>query len=181
MRHAAPLTLLLLTACEQPYHEPVLYQAQTPDCRNWADGSRFELPGSISVFAGTPERAADGALLLRIAYFIPRGESVAFSSEDFAIAEPTGSALIKGTVAAVDRGASNAPGTKTETLASLPPTLQALDFGDETMVRAKLLFPSPPKRFDLLHPKMIVGDQPYPVRTYTYRWFEDRGMYGLCS
>lgn len=181
MRHAAALSLLLLSACEQPYHAPILYQAQTPDCRNWADGSRFELPRRVSVFAGAPEQAPDGALQLRIAYFIPRGESVSFASQEFEIVEPQGSTSATGSVAAVDRHAVNAPGAKTEALASLPQTLTALNIGDETMIRVTLLFTSPPKRFDLLHPSMLVGGKPYPVRIYTYRWFEDRREYGLCT
>lgn len=182
MRRAASLLpIFLLGACEQLYHAPILYQAQTPDCRNWADGSSFELPRSIRVFAGSPKAGAGATLEVPLAYFIPRGESVTFTSQTFAVVAPSGGGRVVGTVDAVDRRVSNAPGTKTEHLSSLPLTLVALDSGDETMVRATLLFQSPPKRFDLVHPDMVAGSKVYRVRTYTYRWFEDRKQYGLCT
>lgn len=175
------LPIFMLAACEQPYHAPILYQAQTPDCRDWVDGSRFELPRNISVFAGAPEPGPDGAVQLRIAYFVPRGESVQFSSQEFAVAEPKSSMRLPGAVARVDRGVSNAPGIRTEQLSSLPNSLVALDIGDETMVRVTLVISAPPRRFDLLHPTMLVGGKAYPVRTYTYRWFAERNEFGLCT
>lgn len=173
--------LITLAACEQSYRAPILYQAQTPDCRDWADGSRFELPKSISVFASAPERSADGSVQLRLAYFVPRGQSMKFSNQDFSISEPKGPPTEMGAVTLVDRAAVNAPTHKTEVLASLPVALDALDIGDETMVRATVQFSKAPRRFDLVHPQMIIDGKLYPVRTYTYRWFEDRGKLGLCT
>jgi hypothetical protein len=180
-RTFALLTSVTLAACEQPYRAPILYQAQTPGCSEWADGSRFELPESISIFASAPDRGADGSVQLRLAYFVPRGKSVTFSSQNFSISEPKGPQLGSGTVTLVDRGAVNAPTYKTEVLASLPTTLVALDIGDETMVRATVRFAQAPTRFDLLHPQMVINGRSYPVRTYTYRWFENQGKLGLCT
>jgi hypothetical protein len=180
-RILAFVPLIMLAACEQPYRAPILYQAQTPDCRNWSDGSRFELPSSISVFASAPVSSADGSVQLHLAYFIPRGQSVRFSNQEFAISAPKGPAFERGVVTLVDRAAVNAPTHKTEVLASLPLKLDALEVGDETMVRATVQFAKALKRFDLMHPQMTIDGKSYPVRTYTYRWFEDRGKHGLCT
>lgn len=180
-RPLAFVPLIMLAACEQPYRAPILYQAQTPDCRDWADGSRFELPRSISVFASAPDQSSDGSVQLRVSYFVPRGQSVTFLNQEFSISAPKGPPIEKGVVTHVDRAAVNAATYKTEVLATLPPAVVALEVGDETMVRATIRFAKVPKRFDLMHPQMNIDGKSYPVRTYTYRWFEDRGKFGLCT
>lgn len=170
-----------LSACEQPYQAPILYQAQSPDCRDWTDGSRFALPKDIDVFAGTPKGSHAEYVQLQISYFIPRGKSVTFASADFLLTEPKGRAIAMGVIEHIETGVRDGPGLPTEPLPKLPTTLSAVDRGEETMFRITLRFASPPDRFDLAHPTMVVDGTEYPVRTYTYRWFEQRKAYGLCS
>ena len=180
---AIAITLCCLAGCDASYNAgPLLYQAQTPGCLGWDDGSNFGLPDSVSVFASAPERAPNGGVILGLAYLVPRGRSIAFSSQEFDIRDPKSLAQVRGVVTRVDRSVVGIhPSEQPENLASLPKTITAIDRGDETMVRVDLRFATAPSRFDLLHPRMLIDGTSYPVRTFTYRWFPERSRFGLCS
>ena len=173
---------LALAACSEQYVPGVLYQATTPGCTNWADGSRFELPKQISVFAGRPNAVGDAGVELSLAYFIPRDVEARFKSQEFAITLPRGASVSRGTVALVERAGSPVRAETTVVLPGLPDSLRGESPADETMYRVKIQFTGPlPERFDFTPPDMLLGEKSYPVRTYTYRLFTERNAYGLCT
>jgi hypothetical protein len=178
--HRLPL-LLVLAGCTPPYDAPIMYQAVTPDCATWVDGSGFELPGEINVFAGKPAPAGKEAWDLDLAYFLPRKTEARFATQDFVLNLPHGDVVAKGEVVKVERAL---PGAR-RARESLPLRLDLLrgeDFDDDTMVQVTIRFHKPlPQRFDFTPPSMIVAGRTYPVRTYTYRWFASRNALGLCS
>jgi len=174
--------LLVLPGCTPPYSASILYQATTPDCRNWADGSRFALPEGADVFASSPKPLGDGALELDLAYFVPKNGEVTFTTHEFVVTTPHGPPVAVGRVALTERGVPGLPGSKTVVLSELPMTLRGDAIGDETMYRVNVQITSPlPDRFDFTPPQMILRGKTYPVRTLTYRWFAERKTYGLCT
>jgi len=181
--HIGPLALALaLDGCTQPYMGPILYQATTPDCPFWVDGSRFELPQGISVFASPPRSIGAHTLELSLTYFIPKGAEATFTNQKFVITLPRGSVVAHGAVAFVDRRVSGLPDSKAELLSELPLILHGELGGDETMYRVDIDFVgNVPDRFDFTPPVMIIGSDKYPMRTYTYRLFKQRQAYGLCT
>ena len=182
MRRLSVALLLSLAACtEKPYNPGILYQAESPNCDRWVDGSRFELPQEISVFASVPALARDGNLELGMAYFVPEGVSTTFATQTFEITLPHGKSVAQGETKAVDRHLKNS--TKSpEPLPALPKTLVGEAGGDETMYRFKVVLTPPlPDRFDFQPPDMVVGEKSFHVRTYTYRYFKERNQIGLCS
>lgn len=75
MRRSALLALpllLLVSACDD-YTAPSLYQATTPDCKTWTEGSRFELPRGITVYATPPTTLKDGGTELALIFTLPVG------------------------------------------------------------------------------------------------------------
>ena len=183
MRAAVATVSLALAACAGDVYDPgpLLYQAVTPGCERWLDGSRFELPKRISVFASVPVPTTDGKMELGLAYFIPRGISTTFTNQVFEVTLPKGIAVARGEVTLVDRTPPSS-GQAPTVLTALPGTLVGEPDSEETMYRLRVLFSPPlPERFDFKPPDMLVEGKAYPVRTYTYRRFSDRGMVGLCS
>lgn len=176
------MVVLFATACGDVLYTPgFMYQAQTPACERWVDGSRFELPRSVDVFASKPETAGN-KLELGINYFVPREVEVSLASQDFSITLPRGPAIARGIVVHVDRTPTNVAKRESVTLSALPNMLRGLEQGDSTMYRVKLQFQLPlPERFDFTPPNVLIGGRSYPVRTYTYRFFEERSAYGLCT
>jgi hypothetical protein len=179
---AALASAQALNGCTQPNTEPILYQATTPDCQFWVDGSKFELPQGISVFASPPRSIAAHTLELSLTYFIPKGEEATFTNQKFVIRVPRGSVVAHGAVALVDRRVSGLSDSKAQLLSELPLILHGLLGGDETMYRVDIDFVGKlPERFDFTPPVMIIDGDKYPLRTYTYRFFKQRQAYGLCT
>jgi len=177
----AILLLLALTGCTTQYNAPIMYQAVTPDCGTWVEGSRFELPGEISVFAGKPMSAGNQALDLDLAFFLPKGAEARIAAQDFVLNLPHGDVVAKGEVTKVER-ALPAPKRSLEPLPLQLDMLRGVDFDGDTMYQVTIRFQKPlPQRFDFTPPPMIVAGRTYPVRTYTYRWFASRNAFGLCS
>jgi hypothetical protein len=180
MKTILPL-ILALTGCTARYDAPIMYQAVSPDCGTWVDGSRFELPGEISVFAGKPAAAGEYALDLDLGYFLPKGAEARFVDQNFVLNLPHGDVVSKGAVIKVER-VLPAPKWSREPLPLRLDTLRGEDFHDDTMYQVTIQFPKPlPQRFDFTPPLMIVAGRTYPVRTYTYRWFASRNAFGLCT
>ncbi len=171
-----------LDGCTQPNTEPILYQATTPDCQFWVDGSRYELPQGISVFASPPRSIGTHTLELSLTYFIPKGAEATFTNQKFVIRLPRGSVVARGSVAFVDRRVPGLSDSKAALLSELPLTLHGELGGDETTYRVDIDFVGNlPDRFDFTPPVMIIGGDKYPLRTYTYRFFKQRQAYGLCT
>lgn len=105
-----------------------------------------------------------------------------FTTQVFVIHVPHGKIVSAASIVAIERVVFSAPTARTESLFELPRTIAADPSEDKTMYRVKLKFEGPfPDRFDFKPPNMAIGDNEYPVRTFTYRLFSDRGKYGLCS
>jgi hypothetical protein len=186
MRRILPLIFLFplfsLTACEDAYKAENLYLATTADCANWVDGSRFVLPQEISVFAGAPEAAGDGALDLNLSYFMPRSVQAQFTRRGFEITQPHGAAIARARIVAIDRRAPSGPDKKLEYIDKQPTLFRGDADAEQTIFRLRLRFAAPlPERFDLTPAPMVIDGKTYPVRTFTYRLFKDRQAYGLCS
>ena len=124
---------LVLAACSEPYAPGILYQATTPGCTHWADGSRFELPKQISVFAGKPEAVSGAGVELSLAYFIPRGAEASFEHQEFVVTLPRGAAVSRGTVVSVERAVSPVRAETTVVLSELPKSLRGEPAAEETM------------------------------------------------
>ena len=84
MRRSAllALPLLLLSACDD-YTAPSLYQATTPDCKTWTEGSRFELPRGITVYATPPTTLTEGGTELALIFTLPVGTQASFTRLSF--------------------------------------------------------------------------------------------------
>ena len=172
----------VLVACSDSYTPGILYQAKSPACAIWSDGSRFELPKEIDVFAGKPESGSASSVDLSLAYFIPPAAAATFTNQVFAIAPPQSAETVRGTVTSIEQAVSPVRAATTVALATLPDTLRAQSATETTMYRIKIRFSGPiPDRFDFTPPRMLIGQDSYPVRTYTYRFFPDRKAYGLCT
>jgi hypothetical protein len=109
-----------------------MYQAVTPDCGTWVDGSLFELPGEIDVFAGKPTPACKQALDLDLAYFLPKGAEVRFATQKFVLNLPHGDVVSEGAVITVER-ALPGPRRSREPLPLQLDMLRGEDFDDDTM------------------------------------------------
>ena len=170
------------SACSEPYIPGNLYQATTPDCAHWLDGSRFELPGQISVFASKPAASSADGVQLGLAYFVPKNGRASFVGQQFLLTVPHGSAFAEGKLVSVKLSPSPVRAETTADLPSLPSTLQGDPTNEETMYQVNIEFQGPiPERFDFTPPRMVVGAREYAVRTYTYRFFKERNEFGLCS
>ncbi|WP_254672050.1 hypothetical protein [Janthinobacterium sp. MP5059B] len=90
MRRSALLALpllLLVSACDD-YTAPSLYQATTPECKTWTEGSRFELPRGISVYATPPVTLKEGGTELALIFTLPVGTQASFTRLSFLLEEP---------------------------------------------------------------------------------------------
>jgi hypothetical protein len=183
MRRYAPLALLLaLTACGEHYTPANLYQAATPDCKNWADESRFELPKGITVTATQPLPLAEGGVEIGLVYMLPRNTQAQFTSRAFKISQPKGPAVATAEIASIyQRGTSQRP-ELVEVIKDMPVLMVAVATSDATQFRYRLHFKGKlPERFDFTPPPMVINRDRYPVRTFTFRYFEDRKAYGMCT
>lgn len=182
------MMLLALAGCEDQYKPVNLYMAATPACRDWSDGSRFDLPEGVRVFASVPAMPGPGPTQeLSVAYFVPRGGDVKFSSRDFNLILPLphGAVVARGVITSVDirvHGNANPKAdNNAERLEQLPLLLRSAASVEETMFRVNLRFKGPlPERFDFTPPPMLFNGKSYPVRTFTYRYFPEKATFGLC-
>jgi hypothetical protein len=173
--------LLVLGGCTGQYEAPIMYQAVTPGCDRWVDGSSFDLPEEISVVAGSPSAVGEQALDLDLSYLIPKGAKAEFVDQKFLLTLAHGEPVAEGEVVKVER-VLPAPKWLRESLPSLMQTLRGENFDDETVYQIKIRFRKPlPQRFDFTPPSIIIVGKTYPIRTYTYRWFASRNAYGLCT
>lgn len=176
------IALMWLASCSETYSPGILYQAQTPGCINWADGSRFELPKQISVFAGVPDAVGRLSIELNLAYFVPATAATTFEHQIFSITVPHGREILRGVVTSIERSPSPVRHATTVNLSALPQTLIGETSSEETMYKIYIRFSGEiPDRFDFTPPPMAVDQRAYPVRTYTYRFFKERDAYGLCT
>jgi hypothetical protein len=65
---------LLLTGCGDSFTPVDLYMAKTPECRDWQEGSRYNLPRGVSISTTSPQVQADGGAEFTFVYLVPRGE-----------------------------------------------------------------------------------------------------------
>ena len=191
MRKLLPLLFLCgLAGCDDQYQPVGLYMATTPECKNWTDGSRFDLPEGIRAFASAPAPpgSANGVATqdLAVAYYVPRGGDIKFSSRDFNLTLPKGAVVARAVITSVDirvRGNANPKAdNNAERLDKLPMLLRSAASVEETLFRVNLRFTGPlPQRFDLVPPAMLLDGKTFPVRTFTYRLFPEKAGYGLCT
>ncbi|UGQ46337.1 hypothetical protein [Massilia endophytica] len=181
MRSALLVLPLLLAACGESYTPEQLYMAATPECRDWQEGSQFLLPRGIKVSATAPVLQADGSLDLGITYMLPRTTQLQFTTRAYNVTEPKGPVIQKAKVVNFYQRATNTRAEMVEVVDGVPGLLIAVASADETQWRVTLrLTGKLPQRFDLVPPAAVIAGERYPVRTFTYRWFEDRKAYGLC-
>ena len=183
MRRYAPLSLLFaLAACGDNYKAVDLYQAKTPDCKNWADESRFELPKGIYVTATAPVALPEGGVEIGLVYMLPRNTQAQFTSRAFKIYQPKGAPLMNAEVASIYQRGTSARPEMVEVIKEVPVLMVATARSDATQFRFRLQFKGKlPERFDFTPPPMVIDRDRYPVRTFTYRYFEERKAYGMCS
>jgi hypothetical protein len=177
---AIPL-LLLLSACDD-YTAPSLYQATTPDCKTWTEGSRFELPRGISVYATPPTTLKDGGTELALIFTLPVGTQASFTRLSFLLEEPKKPPFANARVTTIYQRGLDQKAEIVDVIEQLPIMFSAVGNSKATQWRLRLQLPRQlPQRFDLNMPDMLVAGKRYPVRTFTYRYFEERKAYGMCT
>lgn len=183
MRRYAPLALLMtLAACGNDYQPEQLYQAVTPECSKWEEGSTFKLPENITVTATPPSSLADGGVEISVIYLVPRGGMAQFTSRAFKIGAPKGPPLANAEVVTIYRRGTEGRPEIVDVIEEVPILMTGIGTSDFTQYRFRLHFKGKlPERFDFLLPAMKIKNERYPVRTFTYRYFEDRKTYGMCS
>ncbi len=179
----APLALLMtLSACGNDYQPVQLYQAVTPECTKWEDGSTFTLPENITVTATPPTSLPDGGVEISVIYMVPRGAMAQFTSRAFKIAAPKGPPLATGEVVTIYRRGTEGRPELVDVIEQVPILMTGIGTSDVTQYRFRLQFKGKlPERFDFVLPAMKIKNERYPVRTFTYRYFNDRKTYGMCS
>lgn len=184
MRRFAPLALSLLfamTGCGDNYQPEQLYMATTPDCREWVEGSTFNLPEGVSVSATSPVTTRAGGAEFGIIYLVPRGGRVQFTTRAFNVTQPKGATIAKAKVLSYYQRGTNSRAEMVEVIENIPGLLLPVATADVTQWRIRLGVPGGlPERFDLVMSDVIIDNERYPVRTFTYRWFAERKAYGLC-
>lgn len=185
MRRFAPLLALLpllaVTGCDD--YQPVqLYMAKTPDCREYVETSRFDLPGGITVTATSPTTMPDGGAEFGFVYLLPRGAKAQFATLTYPVTQPKGARIANAQVVTFySRGTDTRPEI-VDSIEGVPKLLVAVANSDHTQWRARLRVPSKlPQRFDLTPPALYIDGDRYPLRTFTYRYFAERNAYGLCQ
>ncbi|KAB8058153.1 MULTISPECIES: hypothetical protein [unclassified Janthinobacterium] len=173
--------LLLVTACDD-YTAPSLYQATTPECKTWTEGSRFELPRGISIYATPPVTLKDGGTELALIFTLPVGTQASFTRLSFLLEEPKKPPFAAAKILTIYQRGMNQKAEIVDVIEQLPIMFAAVGSSKETQWRLRLQLPRQlPQRFDLSMPDMLVGGKRYPVRTFTYRYFPERSAYGMCS
>ncbi|GAB2859673.1 hypothetical protein GCM10027277_30250 [Pseudoduganella ginsengisoli] len=183
MRNWASLAVLLtLAACGNDYQPVQLYQATTPACSKWEEGSTFALPENITVTATPPIALPDGGVEINVVYMVPRGGMAQFTSRAFKISAPKGPPLANGELVTIYRRGTEGRPEIVDVIEQVPVLMTGIGTSDTTQYRFKLHFKGKlPERFDFMLPDMKIKNERYPVRTFTYRYFEDRKTYGMCS
>lgn len=183
LRHLTPLVLLsLLAGCGDSYTPVNLYMAATPDCKNWQEGSHFDLPRGISVSTSPPVTLADGGAEFTLVYILPRGERARFLSRAYNVTAPHGPLLARAELLSFYQRVTTSRAEIVEVIPKVPDMLVAGATGDETIWRVRLQVKSKlPQRFDLVSPAFEIATREYPMRTFTYRYFPERKAFGLCS
>ncbi|WP_338769047.1 hypothetical protein [Massilia sp. METH4] len=177
---AAPL-LPALAGCGNDYQPEQLYMATTPDCREWVDGSIFQLPEGVSASATSPVTLEKGSAEFGIIYLVPRGGKVQFTTRAYNVTQPKGPVVAKAKVLSYYQRGTNNRAEMVEVIEAVPGMLIAVATADVTQWRVRLgVHGGLPDRFDLVTPGVIIDGERYPVRTFTYRWFPERKAYGLC-
>ena len=184
MRRSALLAfplLLLVSACDD-YTAPSLYQATTPDCKTWTEGSRFELPRGITVYATPPTTLKEGGTELALIFTLPVGTQASFTRLSFLLEEPKKPPFANATVTTIYQRGLDQKAEIVDVIEQLPIMFSAVGNSKATQWRLRLQLPRQlPQRFDLNMPDMLVAGKRYPVRTFTYRYFDERKAYGMCS
>ncbi|HEX8602398.1 MAG TPA: hypothetical protein VF774_07115 [Pseudoduganella sp.] len=179
-----PLALPLLFAmagCGDSYQPEQLYMATSPDCREWVEGSTFNLPEGVSVSATSPVTLKDGGVEFGIIYLVPRGGRVQFVTRAFNVTQPKGATIAKAKILSYYQRGTNNRAEMVEVIENIPALLLPVATSDTTQWRIRLGVPKGlPQRFDLVTSDVIIDDKRRPVRTFTYRWFPERKAYGLC-
>ena len=183
LRNTIPLVLpLLLSACGESYTPVDVYMAKTPECKEWQEGSRFELPRGISIMTTPPVTLPDGGAEFTFVYLVPSGQRAMFVSRDYNVTEPKGPVIAKAELVTFYQRTTNSPAEIVEAIPKVPDMLIAGATGAETIWRVRLRVTQKlPDRFDVVPPAFEIALNKYPVRTFTYRYFPDRKAYGLCS
>ncbi|MUI13424.1 hypothetical protein GJV26_13270 [Massilia dura] len=177
---ALPL-LLAVAGCGDDYQPEQLYMATSPDCREWVDGSTFNLPDGVSVSATSPVTLKQGSAEFGIIYLVPRGGRVQFITRAFNVTQPKGATIAKAKIISYYQRGTNNRAEMVEVIENIPGLLLPVATADVTQWRIRLGVPAGlPDRFDLVTSDVIIGNERYPVRTFTYRWFPERKAYGLC-
>ncbi|MES2258866.1 MAG: hypothetical protein V4724_10120 [Pseudomonadota bacterium] len=174
--------LFTLAACGDKYTAPSLYQATTPDCKTWADESHFELPKGITVVASSPVGLPDGGVEFGLTYMLPHGTNIKLTSRTFQVTQPKGAPIAAAEVVSIYQRGTNRKPEIVDVIKEVPLLMFAIGSAEATQFRYRLqLKGKQPERFDLVPPAVIISGERYPVRTFTYRYFEDRKAYGMCT
>ncbi|GGY90431.1 hypothetical protein ACFFTM_24880 [Pseudoduganella plicata] len=183
MRRFAPLLALLsVTACGDRYEPVQLYMAKTPECKDYVETSRFDLPGGITVTATSPSTLPGGGAEFGFVYLLPRGAMAQFATLTYPVTQPKGARIANAQVVTFySRGTDTRPEI-VDSIEGVPKLLAAVANSDHTQWRARLRVPAKlPERFDLTPPALYIDGDRYRLRTFTYRYFADRKAYGLCQ
>ena len=184
MRLSLPVLVLplLLAACGDSFTPVDLYMAKTPECKTWQEGSRYELPRGISVSTTPPVTLPDGGAEFTFVYLVPRGERAMFLSRDYHVTAPKGPVLAKLELVSFYQRATNSKPEIVDVIPKVPDMLVAGATSDDTIWRVRLRVKDKlPERFDVVPPAFEIALTKYPMRTFTYRYFADRKVFGLCS
>ncbi|MET0319757.1 MAG: hypothetical protein ABW069_03435 [Duganella sp.] len=177
---ALPLPLLL-TACGDTYKPVDVYMAATPECKDWQESSRFDLPRGISISTTPPVTLEGGGAEFTFVYFVPRGERARFLSRDYNITAPRGAVITKAELVTFYQRATNSRAEIVDVIPKVPDMLVAGATSDETIWRVRLRVKEKlPQRFDVVPPPFEIALTEYPMRTFTYRYFPERKAFGLC-
>ncbi|MET0268657.1 MAG: hypothetical protein ABW202_23960, partial [Duganella sp.] len=129
---------LLLSACGDTYQPKDVYMAATPECKDWQEGSRFDLPRGISVATSPPATLEDGGAEFTFVYFVPRGERARFLARDYNVTAPRGPLITKAELVTFYQRATNARAEIVEVIPKVPDMLVAGATSDETIWRVRL-------------------------------------------
>lgn len=182
LRYVVPAVLpLLLSACGDSFTPVDLYMAKTPECREWQEGSRYDLPRGISVSTTPPRTLPEGGAEFTFVYLVPRGQRALFLSREYQVTAPHGALLAKAELVSFYQRATNSRPEIVEVIPKVPDMLIAGATADDTIWRVRLRVKEKlPERFDVVPPAFEIALSKYPMRTFTYRYFPERQSFGLC-
>ena len=152
----------------------VLYPKETADCSKWTDASRYDADG-VSFYAVSRDvRSNPPTLVLQV--MVPERRSVTFEQTAFYILDDAGKSY-PGHVVSISQ--QSAAGYASDPLPTEALSLHAK--ASQTLYRITLGFDDVlPPRFDLHIPDVRLGGKRYSVRTYSFRYSNDRQQLGLC-